>query len=185
MEGFWGFVLEIGAEKQRDLLPIDQREFWRDVAEWLCSGRLARLALQKFKSAIDSRFKDGPAPTFYNEAMLVQDVTKYSLGPHTDTPRKVVTMLFYLPKDLSQSHLGTSIYLPKQQGFTCEGRAHHSFDRFMRLHTMPFLPNSLFVFCKTNNSFHGVEPVSDPDVRRWLLLFDIFARLPQTSPPTQ
>jgi hypothetical protein len=41
---------------------------------------------------------------------------------------------------------------------------------------MPFVPNSLFVFLKTDRSFHGVEPVTDPDVRRWLLLYDIFAR---------
>ncbi len=39
---------------------------------------------------------------------------------------------------------------------------------------MPFAPNSLFVFLKTDSSFHGVEPVSDPDTRRWLLLYDIF-----------
>lgn len=29
---------------------------------------------------------------------------------------------------------------------------------------------------KTNNSFHGVEPVSDPDTKRWLLLFDIYVQ---------
>ena len=39
---------------------------------------------------------------------------------------------------------------------------------------MPFLPNSLFTFVKTDNSFHGVEPVLDADCKRWLLLFDVF-----------
>jgi hypothetical protein len=114
--------------------------------------------------------------------MLVEDVTKYALGPHTDSPKKVITMLFYLPRDLSQSHMGTSIYLPKDPAFRCQGGPHYKFDGFQRLHTMPFVPNSLFVFFKTDNSFHGVEPVTDPDTKRWLLLYDIYVRLPQNTP---
>ena len=88
--------------------------------------------------------------------------------------RKVITLLFYLPKDESQRHLGTSIYLPKDREFRCPGGPHYSREGFERIVTMPFLPNSLFVFLKTNNSFHGVEPVQDPDTRRWLLLYDLY-----------
>jgi hypothetical protein len=43
---------------------------------------------------------------------------------------------------------------------------------------MPYLPNSLFAFVKTPNSFHGVEPISEP-IRRDLLLFDLKVK---TSP---
>jgi len=85
-------------------------------------------------------------------------------------------MLFYLPPDTSQSHLGTSIYIPNNPAFSCPGGAHHPREHFSRLHTNPFVPNSLFAFFKTDNSFHGVEPVMDPDTRRWLLLFDIYAK---------
>ena len=53
----------------------------------------------------------------------------------------------------------------------------------MRLHTNPFVPNAMFVFLKTDNSFHGVEPVADPDCRRWLLLYDIYARVNEASVP--
>lgn len=176
------FVLEIADEKRQATLPPDKREFWREFATWLCSGRFASMALQKFQPFVQQRFKRGPAPDFYNEALLVEDITKYALGPHTDSPRKVITMLFYLPKDLSQSHIGTSIYLPKDPAFRCPGGPHYQFDNFMRLHTMPFVPNSLFVFVKTDNSFHGVEPVTDPDTRRWLLLFDVYAKI---APPDQ
>ena len=38
---------------------------------------------------------------------------------------------------------------------------------------MPYLPNTLFAFMKTDHSFHGVEPVRGDDVRRDLLLYDI------------
>ena len=81
-----------------------------------------------------------------------------------------------LPKDLSQEHLGTSMYLPKDRDFRCPGGPHHPHAQFDRVWTMPFRPNSLFAFVKTSASFHGVEPVSDPDARRWLLLYDIYAK---------
>jgi hypothetical protein len=41
----------------------------------------------------------------------------------------------------------------------------------------------MFAFFKTDNSFHGVEPVADPDCRRWLLLYDIYVR-PGTAAQT-
>jgi hypothetical protein len=43
---------------------------------------------------------------------------------------------------------------------------------------MPFKPNTLFAFVKTDNSFHGVEPVMDPDTKRWLLLYDVYLKQP-------
>ena len=49
----------------------------------------------------------------------------------------------------------------------------------MRLHTNPFVPNSMFAFLKTDHSFHGVEPVLDADTRRWLLVCGIFVREPE------
>jgi hypothetical protein len=175
------FVLEISVPEYRDTLPPEKRDFWAELAGWMCSGRFAQLALQKFQPFVQQRFKGSPQADFYNEAMLVEDVTKYALGPHTDSPKKVITMLFYLPKDLSQSHMGTSIYLPNDPAFRCQGGPHYKFDGFKRLHTMPFVPNSLFVFFKTDNSFHGVEPVTDPNTKRWLLLYDIYVRQPQNA----
>jgi hypothetical protein len=45
--------------------------------------------------------------------------------------------------------------------------------------TMPYVPNALFAFMKTPNSFHGVEPIQEPQVQRDLLLYDIRA---ETAP---
>lgn len=174
------FVLEI-AGKHLDRLPEDKRLFWKEMSEWMLSGRFMNLMLQKFGGYVQERYKGQPGVSFYNESLLVEDITKYSLGPHTDSPRKVITFLFYLPKDESQSHLGTSIYLPKDMSFTCPGGPHYKHEDFMRIATMPFKPNSLFAFVKTDNSFHGVEPISDPDTKRWLLLYDIYARLPEAQ----
>ena len=167
------FVLPF-AEDLMAKLPEPKRSFWIDLRAWLIGGRFASLALNKFAPLVQQRFRDEPNVRFFDDAMLVQDVTNYSLGPHSDTPKKVITMLFYLPRDMSQSHLGTSIYVPKDPGFRDPGGPHHPREDFDRLWTAPFLPNSLFVFFKTDNSFHGVEPVTDRDCRRWLLLYDIY-----------
>jgi hypothetical protein len=175
------FVLDLGGA-QLDVLPEDKRKFWQDFAGWLMAGRFRQLVLAKFAPFVEQRFKGTPGVQFYDESLLVEDITKYALGPHTDITRKVITMLFYLPKDDSQSHLGTSIYLPNDPGFTCPGGPHYNFDGFNRLVTMPFRPNALFAFVKTNNSFHGVEPVIDPDTKRWLLLYDIYARQQEDQP---
>lgn len=168
------FVLGLDA-KNLATLPAGKQAFWADLAEWMVGANFRSLILKKFQPFIDQRFAGMDGVEFNDEALLVQDITNYKLGPHTDTPRKVVTILFYLPPDDSQLHMGTSMYLPKDQDFTCPGGPHHDREKFVRLHTNPFAPNSMFAFFKTNNSFHGVEPVADPDCRRWLLLYDIFA----------
>lgn len=169
------FVLELNAGRL-SALPEDRRSFWSEVAHWLLSGRLQDLMLDKFGPFIDPRWKDPGVFQFSADAMLIQDITDYKIGPHCDAPGKVITMLFYLPSDNSQAHLGTSIYVPKDPGFTCPTGIHHPPDAFTRVITMPFLPNSLFTFARSDISFHGVEPVGDPDCRRWLLLFTIYVR---------
>lgn len=174
------FVLGL-TDEHLATLPDAKRAFWKELNRWMIEeGNFSNLIFNKFRPFIEQRFAGQTGLNFYSETLLVQDVTNYKLGPHTDLPRKVVTMLFYLPPDDSQRHLGTSMYLPADGQFTCPGGPHHEREKFLRLHTNPFLPNSLFAFFKTNNSFHGVEPVADPDTRRWLLLFDIYVK--ETAP---
>lgn len=169
------FVLTFGGE-QFAALPDEQREFWGELHGWLVGGSFRQRMIDHFRGLLAQRFK-GQMVAFFDEALLVEDTTNYSLGPHSDAPRKVITFLFYLPKDESQRHLGTSLYVPKDRDFRCQGGPHYPHDRFDRVWTMPFLPNSLFIFLKTDTSFHGVEPVQDPDTRRWLLLYDIYHQL--------
>jgi hypothetical protein len=166
------FVLELN-EGRLSALPDARKNFWSGVAAWILSGRLQQLMLQKFGPFMD---RGADAFEFYADTMLIQDITDYKIGPHCDAPGKVITMLFYLPADNSQAHLGTSIYTPKDPTFRCPTGRHHPPDGFNRMVTMPFLPNSLFTFVRSDISFHGVEPVGDPDCRRWLLLFTIYAR---------
>ena len=169
------FVLELNSVRLSNL-PESKKEFWSNFATWILSGRLQQVVMSKFAPFVEARFKDEIGIHFVADAMLVQDITNYKIGPHSDSPGKVITMLFYLPPDNSQAHLGTSIYAPKDPGFRCLTGRHHPIDAFDRMVTMPFLPNSLFTFVRSDTSFHGVEPVGDPDCRRWLMIFTVYAR---------
>ena len=92
------------------------------------------------------------------------------IGPHTDHPERIFSLLFYLPEASSTEELGTSIYIPKDKSFTCEGGPHYNRNFFKRVATMPYKQNSLFVFPKTINSFHGVEELMDEGVNRRLII---------------
>ena len=159
-------------------LPEPSRSFWNGTAQWLLAGPFGQAVASKFAEFLEQRFGDLSQTRFHDEALLVQDYSTYSLGPHTDSPAKVLSFLFYLPPDDSLAHLGTSIYVPKDPGFTCPGGPHHRFEMFDRAMTMPFLPNTLFAFLKTHNSFHGVEPIKEAGIRRDLLLYDIKVQNP-------
>jgi len=164
-------------------LPDPCRGFWNETGQWLLGGSFAQVVLNKFGPLLAQRFPNPAAVNFRHEVLVIQDRTNYALGPHTDSPRKVLSFLFYLPGDDSRPHLGTSMYLPKDPSFTCPGGPHHPFEMFHRLLTVPYVPNTLFAFMKTPNAFHGVEPISDPDVERALMLYDIYSgNLPAAQP---
>ncbi|HET7803001.1 MAG TPA: hypothetical protein VFL53_02075 [Pseudolabrys sp.] len=169
------FVFEI-KDKYLNTLPELQREFWREFGSWILGETLRACILDRFSQQVGRRFPHSRPADFYGDAVLVEDHTAHAMGPHTDHPRKAVTLLFYLPADQSQSHMGTSIFVPKDRTFECSGLAHHSFEQFDQVRAFPFVPNALFMFAKTGNSFHGVAPVQDSDARRRLLMLNINVR---------
>lgn len=131
-------------------------EVWTETSDQLRAGAFRRALCKKFG------IEDG---NLTDETLLIRDKPGYKIGPHTDMPLKVMSALFYL-----RGCDGTSLYVPKEEGFTCKGGPHHSFTKFNKVKTAPFKPNSLFVFLKTSNSFHGVEPTK---AHRDVLLYDI------------
>jgi len=148
--------------------------FWTKFSLWIHGISFQNLFLWKFREEIMQRFGDASALGIDVETRLVRDFSNYSISPHTDTPRKLVTLLFYLAKDESLSHLGTSVYVPSEPDFRCEGTKHHKFSDFKKINTAHFLPNSVFGFFKTNNAFHGVEPIKDIGIERNVLLYNIY-----------
>jgi hypothetical protein len=166
-------------------LPEEQQAFWLAFGEWLMRGRFLDALVDKFRAHVERRF-NLPANQceFDCEALIVRDRTNYAIGPHTDAPHRLLSLLFYCPDNTHRRHLGTSIYVPKDPEFRCPGGPHYPHAWFNRVTTMEYLPNTLFAFFKTDHSFHGVETISDPDVERDVLLYDIRVIKPDPQMPT-
>ena len=152
--------------------------FWTRVAQQFLTGDFQQQMLSHFGRFLEQRWGRPGNLQFQDEALIVQDHSTYALEPHTDTLKKVLSFLFYLPADDSMSLLGTSIYAPKDPSFVCTKGLHYPFEGFHLVSTMPYVPNALFAFVRTGKSFHGVEPIAGSGVRRDLLLYDIKVQNP-------
>ena len=170
-----------------DKMSEDRRAFWNEFSSWFNSERFMLAIIKKFERDVNLRFS---VPLYRNNfrvnSMVVHDLTNYSLGPHTDSPARLLSLLFYCPDDDSRKHLGTSIYVPLDPDDRCKGGPHYRYELFRKVMTMDYKPNSLFAFFKTDSSFHGVEPISDQNVQRDLLSYDILVTEPPVqNPPTK
>ncbi|MFT4552856.1 MAG: hypothetical protein ACI9S8_001488 [Chlamydiales bacterium] len=161
-------------EKLIDQLPKDKRVFWRDLTGWILSSEFFSRIFDKFGEDMEERFQDYEGdPNFSTKASLVRDETNYSIGPHTDIPKKVLTLLFNLPETDENSHWGTSIYVPKDPEFICSVGRHYPFEGFELVRKFPFKPNSVFGFFRTDNSFHGLSPILDEGAKRNTLTYRV------------
>lgn len=159
-----------------DLRPA-QRDFWQSVFETLGDSEFVSCVFDRFRTQIEQRFvgTDGVRRGLkvWHETFLMRDLDTYSLGPHTDNTSKLVSMLFYLPKDDSAQELGTALYLPKDRSFTSEGGPHLEFEDFDHVRTVPYARNVVTAFPKSATCFHGVEPVTGVNKQRDILFFDL------------
>jgi hypothetical protein len=162
-------------------------ELWRNFSAWLLGDEFRELIMRKFSAGISARFGAGSRLRTDVEARFVRDFTQYSIGPHTDTPRKLVSLLFYLPPDDRMSHAGTSLFVPQDPSFRCEGTTWYKFKSFRKVATMEFAPNALFAFLKSDRSFHGVEHIADQEIERNSLLYNIYVDkvVTQAKPPAR
>ena len=127
----------------------------------------------KFKPWILEQYGEDKTINYGVHIDLIRDKQKWAQGPHTDHPEKLVVILIYLPKDDSTLYLGTSIYTPKEPGFTCVGGPQYDRGEFDCASTVPYLPNSAIGFFKNDTSFHGVETVQKAGVERNLIQLSI------------
>lgn len=165
-----------------DKLPADRRGFWTELGDWMLAGRFLYALVDKFDQYVRERFAGNLSRlSFSSEILVVRDHTHYNIGPHTDAPHRLLSLLFYCPDNAEYRHLGTSIYTPIDPNFRCEGGPHYPFNHFEKVVTMEYLPNTLFAFVKTDRSFHGVDPISDGNVLRDLMLYDVRVALDKES----
>jgi hypothetical protein len=157
---------------QRDLnegwtnaLPPPLQSFWNSFNEWFLSPQLAQAFLESFARPLQPRIGERSEwPEVSVEAQFIRHRAGYFLGPHSDLYTKLVVVLLYLAPDERVQRLGTSLYRPKREGFSCPDSKHYPFEDFVRVKTAPYRPNSLLAFVRSDISFHGLEPLSETDV---------------------
>jgi len=165
-------VIDLNAD-QLAPLAAKQKKFWGDLAAALESQEFTSAIAQFAYAHLKERFF-GQADLPVHAATNLTRIKKgYSLGPHTDSAHKLITIIFYLAPDRSKEALGTSVYMPKDRTFKCAGGPHHEFSDFELIKTAPYLPNSLFGFVKSDASFHGVEELIEPGITRDTLLYNL------------
>jgi hypothetical protein len=178
-----GQLLEAEPRLIADLAMLEEDEeargagnLWRDLSAWLLSDEFRDLLVQKFDAGVRMRFGQVARLVTDVDGRFVRDFTQYLIHPHTDQPGKLVSLLFYLPSDESLRHQGTAMFRPIDPKLRCPGPARHAFELFKKVATMPFLPNALFGFFKTDYSFHGVEEIKDERIERNVLLYNIYVK---------
>lgn len=140
----------------RNSKPQPAPRFWRDFGSALFAP---------LKKTLEKRFAVRGSSL---GAELVYDVPGYQLGPHTDTPERAITGLFYLPADDALAAQGTVLMAGREHDN--EGLAHDFGPGFKDVVTVPFVPNTALFFVRSHLSFHGVHCTTAP---RSSLAFDV------------
>lgn len=176
-EGFYEELM-ILLERKDDFSAreFENRQFASEIGipalDFMLEKGFMRDMLHLFNVEAQALVSDGKT-MFGRDLRLIRDSRDYKIGPHTDTPAKVLSLLFYLPADETYRDFGTSIFIPEDPDFRCAGGPHYPFEGFREVWRAPFLPNSCFGFWKTTNSFHGVLPLP-VQFRRDVLLYNIY-----------
>jgi len=155
-------------------LPERQERSWRAARDALGAPEFQRAVFHQLRQGLAYRYGVAPenahALPGFALPELFRETAGYSIAPHPDTRRKVVTMQVALPRDDSQIDLGTSFYRLSLKPSAWRRRP-FGFETVRRI---PFLPNSAYAFVVLNTvrrrSWHGREELRpDCGVRNTIL----------------
>lgn len=143
-------------------LSKEMESFWTLVTSTILSERVKRAVFTKLWKDIALRFKVGkeevPDIQGYPRAVMFRDTDEYRIKPHPDGESRIVTMMYYLPRDKSQEDLGTSLYIKRPALKRLFG------DKFEEVKRFPFRPNSGCAFVVSRRpertSWHGREYIT-------------------------
>jgi hypothetical protein len=149
--------------------PLAEARGWAGHRPWLnCTNRKApdnplRYQLQE------------PVKTTFQFSMLPRDAV---VVPHSDAPRKLVSLLLYFRDPDWQDAWGggTEFYVPldpeRARGWGATDRI--PFEQFKTIGSTGFIGNRLAGFVRCASSFHGVPPLACPPGRtRKALLINV------------
>src|ERR1700722_562731 len=135
-------------------LPPEKRALWDVVGQALCSAQVRDAFMRRLAPALERRFGPNHASTgMYPIPVLTRDIPGYLITPHTDTRWKGITVQLYLPRDSSNSHIGT-IFHDKRADGSCGPKAKQ----------MTFAPNTGYAFAVGTDTWHSADTVG-PEVK--------------------
>jgi hypothetical protein len=134
-------------------LPPQQRAVWDVVGRALCSRPVRDAFVRRLAPALQRRFgPDYRKIGMYPIPILTRDIPGYLITPHTDTRWKGITVQLYLPRDRSNTHIGTIFHEKLADG------------TMPKTKQMSFAPNSGYAFAVGTDTWHSADAVG-PEVR--------------------
>src|SRR6266853_6493140 len=134
-------------------LPPEKRAIWDVVGRALCSEPVKKAFVRQLAPALARRFGPDYAKVgMYPIPILTRDIPGYLITPHTDTRWKGITVQLYLPRDHSNTHIGTIFHERLSDGSLPKRKQ------------MSFAPNSGYAFAVGTDTWHSADPVG-PEVR--------------------
>ncbi|WP_372396108.1 hypothetical protein ABMY26_12825 [Azospirillum sp. HJ39] len=149
---------------------------WRAVRDCLFNPDIVALMADRFPE-VRSKLGWVDAPPVL-QLRIIEDHTGHAMLPHTDIEATMFSMLLYMPaddapEDPQASRLGTALYRPRDPGFRGRGMDRYPRADFELVAQAPYRPNHLLAYAPSDRSFHGVEPVASPCMRRLLIAFAV------------
>lgn len=121
----------------------------------------------------DEPLRTDSASTYRSQVILSRDLPPYEIGPHTDIPKRILSMIVYLAPGIHAGQLGTTLFSPDDDSFSCGKGIHYGFNGFRAVKTVVFRPNRALIFARSDHSFHGLLPVHARQPARDALLYEI------------
>jgi hypothetical protein len=133
-------------------LPANQRAVWGVVGRSLCSREVCSAIVRRLARALARRFgPDFADVALYPVPTLTRDGPGYTINTHCDHFSKGITVQFYLPRDLSTSHIGTVFHTERPD------RSRPPVEKKL------FAPNTGYAFAVDRDTHHSVDLVG-PEV---------------------
>jgi hypothetical protein len=157
------------------------------TAKWPTLAR-AKTVWQRLKNVFFSkeveallweRFNLTRKPTFH-DFRVQSDHTGYSIGVHPDSPKKILTMMFYVPlSDATVYDFGTCLHTPAQY----KSRDLRRNGEAPCARKFKFASNTGYSFPVSEKSFHSVNTVSKRSGVRQTILVNWYAVTPVNAQP--
>ena len=142
-------------------------EVWSKAEEILLSERLRETVFRKLE--VDEVEKKTRSKDF----RIQMDVGGFTLGPHPDSPKKIVTLMLYFPKEEEEESnkklFGTCLYTKEQyETFADNDEGKEVLPSCEK--KFLFEPNTGYAFKVGEESYHGVDDIPPRCERRTLLI---------------